>query len=165
MTEPFDDIFLAAFLGEAEEVVGDENELLARCESPIERRFASAFSLYVALVEGRPFELRHETYVPRPSLILEPQVKVGSYRVDFVIKYAGTPDRTCAFVVECDGHDFHERTKAQAARDKARDRYLSVRFAKVLRFTGSEIHYKPFECAAEAFGMADGLYSDWGGGR
>ena len=53
------------------------------------------------------------------------------------------------FVIECDGHEFHERTKAQAAHDKARDRELQGRGYQVLRFAGSEIWRAPFEVASE----------------
>ena len=51
--------------------------------------------------------------------------------------------------MECDGHDFHERTKAQAAHDKTRDRALQARGLKVLRYTGSEIWADPFGCALD----------------
>lgn len=63
-----------------------------------------------------------------------PQVEIGTYRADFVVSTMGE-----SFIVECDGHDFHEKTKEQAARDKKRDRYLQGRGYKVFRFTGSEI--------------------------
>lgn len=140
--------------------------VLKSCESPIEVRFGAAFIVYAALLEGRPVEEKYEAPgVLRPRIILQPQAKVRDYRVDFVIRYAGTPAAQCGIVVECDGHDFHEKTKEQAARDKARDRVLHTRFAKVLRFTGSELHRNPFGCAEEAFGALDGVYSDWGGGR
>jgi very-short-patch-repair endonuclease len=52
-------------------------------------------------------------------------------------------------IVECDGHDFHEKTKEQARRDKQRDRFLQSRGYKVLRYTGSEIWADPTECSDE----------------
>mgnify|MGYP003580046510 CR=1 FL=1 len=52
-------------------------------------------------------------------------------------------------IVECDGHEFHERTKQQARRDKQRDRFFQSIGYKVLRFTGSEIWADPDECASE----------------
>ena len=42
-------------------------------------------------------------------------------------------------VIECDGHEFHEKTKKQAARDKKRDRDMQIAGWTVLRFAGSEI--------------------------
>ena len=52
--------------------------------------------------------------------------------------------------VECDGHDFHERTKEQAARDRSRDRELQDAGVTIYRFTGSEIHNDPIGCAWRA---------------
>jgi very-short-patch-repair endonuclease len=52
-------------------------------------------------------------------------------------------------IVELDGHDWHERTKAQATRDKKRDRALVTAGYRVLRFTGSEIYASPGECLQE----------------
>jgi very-short-patch-repair endonuclease len=64
--------------------------------------------------------------------------------------------------VECDGHDFHERTKEQAQRDKSRDRYLQANGWRVLRFTGSEIHRTPEKCADEiASIIQNDMIDDW----
>lgn len=163
--QPFDRIFQSAVIEELWDFADKTGEILKDCESPIEERFASAFMVHCALIEGRPLPKIAEHFGPRPKIILQPQYRLEPYRVDFLIYYAGTPVRECGVIVECDGHDFHEKTKEQAARDKARDRHLQSRAAKVLRFTGSEIHNRPFQCAFEAFGALDGVYCDWGGGR
>lgn len=39
-------------------------------------------------------------------------------------------------VIECDGHEFHERTKRQAARDRSRDRAIQAFGYRIFRFTG-----------------------------
>ena len=44
--------------------------------------------------------------------------------------------------IECDGHDFHEKTKEQAQRDKEKDRILQANGWLIARFTGSEIYKK-----------------------
>lgn len=87
--------------------------------------------------------------IPRGTVVLSQQSKVGKYRADFlfVIKpEGGDPER---LVVEVDGHDFHERTKEQAAKDKARDRWMTGNGFQVIRFTGSEIWANPFAVATE----------------
>ena len=43
------------------------------------------------------------------------------------------------YIIECDGHDFHEKTKEQATYDKRRERFLMTTGRKVLRFSGTEI--------------------------
>ena len=53
--------------------------------------------------------------------------------------------------VECDGHDFHEKTKEQAARDKKRDRDLQALGYRVLRFSGSEIYRDVNACILAIF--------------
>lgn len=77
------------------------------------------------------------------EIAIVPQNEIGRYRVDFMLFLAvPTPQnslRIARFVVECDGHEFHEKTKKQAARDKARDRFLVGRTFQVFRYTGSEI--------------------------
>ena len=87
---------------------------------------------------------------PRPGLrcIVIPQAGVLNYRVDFLIGSRGS-ERSALVVVECDGHDFHERTREQAAHDKRRDRRLTAAGHTVFRFTGSEIYRNAAGCAAE----------------
>ena len=53
-------------------------------------------------------------------------------------------------VLECDGHDFHERTKLQAKRDRGRDRNLQSFGFLVYRYTGQEIWQDVFACATQA---------------
>jgi very-short-patch-repair endonuclease len=76
------------------------------------------------------------------------QIRVGkkTYRVDFAVWY-----ERARVVVEVDGHDFHERTKEQAAADKSRDRALVSAGWKVLRFAGSEVYADPIACATQVY--------------
>lgn len=83
-----------------------------------------------------------------------PQVRIDPYRVDFLILYSKGLSGCGGVVVECDGHAFHERNKEQAAKDKARDRFLQEEGFKVFRFTGSEIWKDPFACADKVLQIA-----------
>lgn len=90
------------------------------------------------------------------------QVQIGRHRVDFLFRvdYLWTDERRRLFVVvECDGHDFHERTKEQAIRDRSRDRELQSLGYIVLRFTGREIHRSPYHCAKEIESIIDNWVS------
>ena len=94
----------------------------------------------------------------RGCLIL-PQCQIEQYRVDFcLIFYGEFDDYQFNLVVECDGHEWHERTKKQAQRDKARDRDLQAGGFIVLRFTGSEIWKNAMGCAAEVYLTAEREY-------
>jgi very-short-patch-repair endonuclease len=80
------------------------------------------------------------------------QFPIGRYTADFAI--VGSFGRV---VVECDGHDFHERTKEQAAHDRQRDRWMQSQGWTVMRFTGSEIFKSPRRCAIEVIACIDRL--------
>ncbi len=81
-------------------------------------------------------------------LLWTPQAHIENYRVDFAF-YAVAKGGVKKLVVECDGHDFHERTKEQARKDRSRDRRLQELGYQVFRFTGSEIHADPMKCALQ----------------
>lgn len=142
------------------------------CESPIERQmiigwmFSSRFKVMFNDFSIAVYTADEEYQdLASPDFVIEPQVEfdfeqdgnpfstsidAGIFaRVDFLVRPYSTK-HTWKLAVECDGHDFHERTKEQAARDKSRDRRLArCGVVTVLRFTGSEIHENPRACAEE----------------
>lgn len=141
-----------------------------RGDSPIEK------ALFLALhteIDGRLHQFT-DVYSPPPGarfdptfqsdhrvwgcfdlpLIVESQISILQYRVDFLIS-SGFRGLGPWLVVECDGHDFHERTKDQAARDRSRDRALQEAGYPVFRFTGAEIWRDPCGCADQIIKWAD----------
>lgn len=82
----------------------------------------------------------------RSAIYLYRDVAILTYRADFVLEVGRR-----RLVVECNGHDFHDRTKQQAAYDRARDRELLCVGTATIRFTGSEIMHSPERCAGEAY--------------
>ena len=85
-------------------------------------------------------------YETREGWQVDFQKQIGKYRVDFLVQGQFSSIKgnqkcleMCQIVVECDGHDFHEKTKEQAIYDKKRDRDLQSLGFRVYRFTGSEI--------------------------
>jgi very-short-patch-repair endonuclease len=74
---------------------------------------------------------------------------VLDWPIDFVLAVIDDSGQPHWLAVECDGHDFHERTKEQAARDRERDRRLQAHGMQVMRFTGSEIYRDPIKCVTE----------------
>jgi very-short-patch-repair endonuclease len=144
------------------------HHVVRNCESPIERLLLAAL-LHES--KDQPFTSIHiencEEFPERPAFdeaaFIYPQVRIGQYRADFAIWDASMPfelREPRIMIVECDGHDFHERTKEQARRDKKRDRFFQSRGYKVLRFTGSEIYKDPTECAQEIIGEL-AIDDDW----
>lgn len=154
--------WLAGPIEWAASVVGE------RCESPIEAGLLKGF-IAVHLCDRR---LRLDG-LPTSGLLetewearLFVQHEVGRFRVDFAINVTaqmGGKSHSQWIAVECDGHDFHERTKEQAARDKARDREIvTLRGFRILRFTGSEIHRDPVRCAQQVMTLAASIAEEWG---
>lgn len=60
------------------------------------------------------------------------------YIADFALVTQGLL-RPSICLVECDGHDFHERTRSQSLRDKQKDRRADAIGCKTIRFTGQEL--------------------------
>jgi very-short-patch-repair endonuclease len=119
---------------------------IEKCESPIEQLMALALDFHLH------HRVRRGVFA---TYFHQRQIEVGNnkYRVDFSIQYCLNPTSDDmvfkSFVVECDGHDFHEKTKQQAAKDKKRDRDLQSAGYSILRFTGSEIYKDPTACVQE----------------
>jgi len=102
-------------------------ESIAPCESPIERLLGIWMYCH-----GIPFEAQRQ---------------IGKYRVDFCVGSA---------VIECDGFDYHDRTKEQATRDKQQERELMSLGFTVYRFSGTEIWADPEKCAKEVIKIIEG---------
>lgn len=158
---------------------------LDACESPIERmmllalintsmHWGSSEREWAGLVSvgglgfpgTDPDREAHVIGLGGPHIVLQLPVEAGdeAYRLDFGLR----TNVRCAdgvwrkggevFVaIECDGHEFHERTTGQAQRDKKRDRDLQSIGWHVARFTGSEIVRSPHKAAETAWALASGL--------
>lgn len=147
------------------------------CESPIEVLLGVALCFSCLPISFLEFNEKSEAGISRrmatPCLVRDgsaqakdiisdhgiwifPQRKIENYRADFLVTFLhrGT-GTTGKIVVEADGHDFHEKTKDQAARDKKRDRDMSGKSYRVMRFTGREIHKDAFSCAQEVMDLID----------
>lgn len=139
------------------------------CESPIERAFLAAYDMHHLLSRARAHiglptsEMAERCAASRHyETFMVPQWKVAGYRADFLLGYAGAgTDKQTSIIIECDGHEWHERTKEQAQRDKERDRVLQSHVAKVIRFTGSEVHAHPLQCFQEALSVLDASLFAW----
>lgn len=123
--------------------------LMEKCESPIERIMASVL---LFLNDGYGFleylEDVGEGEDVSFNAYFTSQHKILKYRADFLVRIY-MEGKFHDIIIECDGHEFHEKTKEQASRDKKRDRELSKLGLTILRFSGSDIYSKTEECAQE----------------
>lgn len=107
-----------------------------KSDSPIEALYTATF-----------YVMRRHLNVPdEPVVLVQQQVEIGHYRADVVFVCKTAEGQHKRLVVELDGHEFHERTKEQAAKDRARDRWMLEQGLTVIRFTGSEVWNDPFSC-------------------
>lgn len=140
--------------------------------SPIEELFAAAlnaastmssYGAHVSIDQDacQMKALADKAYKPasRYQCTVIPQARILDYRVDFLI-CIHAPTAYRGIVVECDGHDFHERTKEQVARDKSRDREIQKDGFRVFRFSGSEIWKNAIDRAAEVIDEIDNAIVD-----
>ena len=129
------------------------------CESPIEEAFLKACLLIIDPIYGLTGDdgsgVRGQTewglleVIPQQVYHLDEQ----EFRLDFFLRlHKG--NFVGRVIVECDGHEFHERTKDQACRDKSRDRAFLREGLAVVRFAGREIWNDPHACAVEAIRCA-----------
>lgn len=70
------------------------------------------------------------------------QERIEEYTLDFLVKYS-SPTTNFKVIIECDGHEFHEKTREQVSKDKKRDRYFSKNGFTIFRYSGSEIVNNP----------------------
>jgi very-short-patch-repair endonuclease len=118
--------------------------LLSKCESPLEQRLLMKFMELTAQAGANCIITQDcvcMDFGPHwIELLPQAQICDGRYRADFLLDVRLNDGAARhAIVVEVDGHDYHERTKEQARRDKRRDRDMAAEGLTVLRFTGSEV--------------------------
>jgi very-short-patch-repair endonuclease len=147
------DVRLAHMLGRLEKRI---QALLKLCESPIEQLLLLTFIEQYCIDGNGYIGPKSISWTDRwqagrlgtdGSVLfceLHPQYVIHdrniSYRLDFAMFYdrVGGPGQI-KVAIECDGHNFHERTAEQAQRDRAKDRYLQQTGWIIARYTGSEI--------------------------
>ena len=127
--------------------------------SPIEATFYTWWGALLAT---------HEINESEFSLGKQTQIECAGrqYRLDFSIvpdvtreglsKQSGVPLPKIA--VECDGHDYHERTREQVIERNERDRMLQANGWIVLHFSGSELHRDAYHCVLSVYGEANSRY-------
>ncbi len=118
-----------------------------KCESPIEKMLLAALIIKSASFKSYYFDIWCQ--------YSELNIK-ENYRCDFRIiaddmsgLNSKSQSKTAEILVECDGHEFHEKTKAQVEYRNNRDLALKKAGYDILHFSGSQIYKNPLKCADE----------------
>ena len=114
-------------------------------KSPIEQIFITAFDLYIAQ-EGKE----------NIFLFSQAPIEIGKkkYVADFLFEYdpyVNQYDTDVKIVIECDGYEFHQKTKEQVQHDNEREYDLKMAGYEVLRFSGTQIFNNPLKCAEDTY--------------
>lgn len=118
--------------------------------SPIEQMFYIALRVMARanFVEINPESVDGKTL--GFGVYVTPQAGVGNYRLDFLCERTNFyGQKVNAVGVELDGHDFHDRDKAQRSYEKARDRFFAREGLILLHYTGSDLVADPYRVAHE----------------
>ncbi len=110
-----------------------------------------------------------------PLLIFENQKKIeledSFYIADFYFDTSLLtmtclkPKKQLKLIIECDGHEFHEKTKEQVEHDNLRDYKLRIAGYDVLHFSGSQINKDPLKCAEDIWNYIVTKVEGWTYGR
>ena len=116
-----------------------------KIESPIEQIFITAFDLYIKMNKKENLFLFSQYPI---------KIKKKKYIADFYFEedeYVNRFNTDKRIVIECDGHDFHQKTKEQVKHDNEREYDLKMAGYEVIRFSGSQIYNEPFKCAEDTY--------------
>ena len=131
--------------------IEDFCEQVDECESPIEKMLLAALE-----IKAMQYEDSYEVsiWTQYDSFPIDKK-----YRADFYIRIDNGPWhclygkklKEAELLIECDGHQFHEKTKAQVKYRNERDLELKKAGYDILHFSGSQIYNEPMKCADEIF--------------
>ncbi|WP_160141570.1 endonuclease domain-containing protein [Salicibibacter halophilus] len=137
------------------------DNILQKTESPIEKTMAIEL-LNLIKSDSELGEIGFVDLEPQKTIKLNNRNKY--YVADFLITWKPTVSVNGVerkLIVECDGHDFHEKTKEQVKKGKLRDRKLFLEGYTVFHFTGSEIYEDVSGCAIEVLEMIRSWHLSW----
>lgn len=125
-------------------------ESLIDCESPIEQLLSLALEdLNIKSI------YKFNPFIDIVEIEKQKEIDCNNkkYRVDFCIPVIYKNQEEKVFIIECDGHEFHQKTKQQVERDNARTRDLQKAGYEMIRFSGTEIWHRPYKCANEVLNI------------
>jgi very-short-patch-repair endonuclease len=83
----------------------------------------------------------------------------NKYYVDFLICYdqyvCNKLNKNFKLIIECDGYEFHQKTKEQVEKDNEREYNLKIMGYQIIRFSGSEIYKDSKKCVEKVLDYID----------
>ena len=121
------------------------------CQSPIEQILFFAFDIIAFDKESDKEIVPNLFFVPQQKIIANGYKYIADFYFDSdLLKDDGYKAlNNLKLVIECDGHEFHEKTKEQVKRNNERDYNLKLAGYDILHYSGSQIFNDPLKCAVE----------------
>ena len=117
--------------------------------SPIEQILEIAFYLYDFYVLNGFVGFFEERKLQK-TLNIDNKKYVADFYFDFIVKDNECYKLKTPLIIECDGFDYHSNKK-QMNYDYERETNLKLNGYDIIRFTGTQIYNKPFECVEKIY--------------
>lgn len=121
---------------------------LGNYKSPIEEMFAVCLEIKLS-------EIRDQFFYELFEFTVQEKINVNdkTYYADFYFNSSDKcfvkAEKDIKLIVECDGHEFHEKTKEQVERGNERDLNLRMNGYDIIHFSGSQIYKNPKKCVSD----------------
>lgn len=121
-------------------------------KSPIEQIFITAFEIYCKYNNKEDIYLfpQKEVICNKNKYYLDFEFEADDYLTHLLL---GDKIKNYNFklAIECDGYEFHQKTKEQVQKDNEREYDLKMAGYEVLRFSGTQIYNNPLKCAEDTY--------------
>lgn len=137
----------------------ETSETIERIEfdSPLEQAFYEWFIAYQMVQQFATDNIAGDIRIRHHRLVT---IGDETFELDFAIEpCVGEMEGWTPIAVEVDGHEFHERTRAQVALRDRRDRVLQAAGWKVFHYSFGEFSKASIACMAEIFDFAFRQYT------
>lgn len=121
-------------------------------KSPIEQIFITAFNLYCKEKLGKEIYLfaQKEVICDKKKYYLDFEFEADDY-LSYLTFGNKIKNYNFKLAIECDGYEFHQKTKEQVQKDNEREYNLKMAGYEVLRFSGTQIYNNPLKCAEDTY--------------
>lgn len=121
-------------------------------KSPIEQIFITAFDFYCRFENKKRIYLfpQKEVVFKDKKYFLDFEFEADDY-LSYLVFENKIKNKNFKLAIECDGYEFHQKTKEQVQYDNEREYDLKMAGYEVLRFSGTQIYNNPLKCAEDTY--------------
>ena len=121
-------------------------------KSPIEQIFITAFEFYCRLENKKRIFLfpQKEVIYNNKKYYIDFEFEADDYLTSLIFEDK-LKNKNFKLAIECDGYEFHQKTKEQVQHDNEREYNLKMAGYEVLRFSGTQIYNNPLKCAEDTY--------------